>query len=95
MNPTADVGRIFYLQQGVVGSAGCTLAAMQSLLQMVAAIEVGTLTDFDTWAPEDVAREGGSVHEVRIWIASFADATRLLFEPLVRQRFTTIERILR
>jgi NADPH:quinone reductase-like Zn-dependent oxidoreductase len=37
MNPPADLGRVFYLQQRILGSTGCTLAEMADLLRMVEA----------------------------------------------------------
>lgn len=35
MNPPADLGRIFYLQQRVIGSTGCTRTELVSLLRML------------------------------------------------------------
>ena len=45
MNPPADLGRVFYLQQRILGSTGCTLVEMQGLLRMMAATGVRPVID--------------------------------------------------
>ena len=45
MNPPADLGRVFYLQQRILGSTGCTLAEMQQLLRMLATTGVRPVID--------------------------------------------------
>jgi 2,3-dihydroxyphenylpropionate 1,2-dioxygenase len=41
--------------------------------QLLDLIESGALEQFDSWTVEDMAAEaGGSAHEVRTWIATFA-----------------------
>jgi len=45
MNPPADLGRVFYLQQRILGSTGCTLVEMQQLLRMIAATGVRPVID--------------------------------------------------
>lgn len=45
MDPPADLGRIFYLQQRILGSTGCTLVEMQQLLRMIAATGVRPVID--------------------------------------------------
>lgn len=45
MNPPADLGRIFYLQQRILGSTGCTLVELQQLLRMIAATGVRPVID--------------------------------------------------
>lgn len=45
MNPPADLGRVFYLQQRIVGSTGCTLVEMQQLLRMIASTGVRPVID--------------------------------------------------
>ncbi len=37
MNPPADLGRVFYLQQRILGSTGCTRAEMVAMLRMLQA----------------------------------------------------------
>lgn len=44
-NPPADLGRIFYLQQRVIGSTGCTRTEMVSLLRMMAATHISPVID--------------------------------------------------
>lgn len=44
-NPDADLGRVFYLQQRIIGSTGCTLVEMQSLLRMLSATGVRPVID--------------------------------------------------
>lgn len=44
-NPPADLGRIFYQQQRVLGSTGCTLVEFQALLRMLAATGVRPVVD--------------------------------------------------
>ncbi|WP_432975946.1 zinc-binding dehydrogenase [Dactylosporangium sp. CA-233914] len=44
-NPPADLGRVFYLQQRILGSTGCTLAEMDALLRMLAATGVRPVID--------------------------------------------------
>jgi len=45
MNPPADLGRVFYLQQRILGSTGCTLVEFQELLRMVASTGVRPVVD--------------------------------------------------
>lgn len=45
MNPPADLGRVFYLQQRILGSTGCTLVEMQGLLRMLTATGVRPVID--------------------------------------------------
>jgi NADPH:quinone reductase-like Zn-dependent oxidoreductase len=45
MNPPADLGRIFYLQQRILGSTGCTLVEMQKLRRMLDATGVRPVID--------------------------------------------------
>lgn len=45
MNPPADLGRVFYLQQRILGSTGCTLVEMKALLRMIAATGVRPVID--------------------------------------------------
>lgn len=45
MNPPADLGRVFYLQQRIIGSTGCTLVEMQQLLRMLGATGVRPVVD--------------------------------------------------
>ncbi|MEU0312090.1 zinc-binding dehydrogenase [Nocardioides sp. NPDC006273] len=45
MNPPADLGRVFYLQQRILGSTGCTLVEFQELLRMVEATGVRPVVD--------------------------------------------------
>lgn len=45
MNPPADLGRVFYLQQRILGSTGCTLVEMKQLLRMIAATGVRPVID--------------------------------------------------
>ena len=46
MNPPADLGRIFYLQQRILGSTGCTLVRdAVALLRMIAATGVRPVID--------------------------------------------------
>jgi NADPH:quinone reductase-like Zn-dependent oxidoreductase len=45
MNPPADLGRVFFLQQRIVGSTGCTLVELQSLLRMISATGVRPVID--------------------------------------------------
>lgn len=45
MNPPADLGRVFYQQQRILGSTGCTLTEMQMLLRMVIATGVRPVID--------------------------------------------------
>ncbi|GCD88631.1 zinc-binding dehydrogenase [Nocardioides sp. LS1] len=45
MNPPADLGRVFYLQQRILGSTGCTLVEMTRLLRMLLVTGVRPLVD--------------------------------------------------
>ncbi|MGY2876446.1 NADPH:quinone reductase-like Zn-dependent oxidoreductase [Marmoricola sp. URHA0025 HA25] len=45
MNPPADLGRVFYQQQRILGSTGCTRHEMVSLLQMLSATGVRPVID--------------------------------------------------
>lgn len=45
MNPLADLGRVFYLQQRILGSTGCTLVEMKAMLRMIAATGVRPVID--------------------------------------------------
>ncbi|MFF8993770.1 zinc-binding dehydrogenase [Streptomyces sp. NPDC014983] len=45
MNPPADLGRIFYLQQRVLGSTGCTRSELVSLLKLMDATGVRPVID--------------------------------------------------
>lgn len=45
MHPSADLGRIFYQQQRILGSTGCTLVEMQALLRMISATGARPLID--------------------------------------------------
>lgn len=44
-NPPADLGRIFYLQQRVIGSTGCTRAELVAMLRMMEATGVRPVID--------------------------------------------------
>ncbi|MEU5095240.1 zinc-binding dehydrogenase [Streptomyces sp. NPDC020996] len=45
MNPPADLGRVFYLQQRVLGSTGCTRSELVALLKMMDATGVRPVID--------------------------------------------------
>lgn len=45
MNPPADLGRIFYLQQRILGSTGCTRSELVTLLRMMGATGVRPVID--------------------------------------------------
>lgn len=45
MNPPADLGRVFYLQQRVLGSTGCTRGELVSLLRLMEATGVRPVID--------------------------------------------------
>ncbi|MFJ6088453.1 zinc-binding dehydrogenase [Streptomyces sp. NPDC092369] len=45
MNPSADLGRIFYLQQRVLGSTGCTRSELVSLLKLMDATGLRPVID--------------------------------------------------
>lgn len=45
MNPPADLGRVFYLQQRILGSTGCTRTEFADLLRMLAATGVRPIID--------------------------------------------------
>ena len=45
MNPPADLGRIFYLQQRILGSTGCTRGEIVALLRMMDATGVRPVID--------------------------------------------------
>jgi len=45
MNPPADLGRIFYLQQRILGSTGCTRSEFVALLRMITATGVRPVID--------------------------------------------------
>jgi NADPH:quinone reductase-like Zn-dependent oxidoreductase len=45
MNPPADLGRIFYLQQRILGSTGCTRTEFVALLRMITATGVRPVID--------------------------------------------------
>ncbi|WP_324785804.1 zinc-binding dehydrogenase [Streptomyces sp. H51] len=45
MNPPADLGRVFYLQQRVLGSTGCTRSELVALLKMMDATGVRPVVD--------------------------------------------------
>ena len=45
MNPPADLGRIFYLQQRILGSTGCTRSELVALLRMLEATGVRPVID--------------------------------------------------
>ncbi|MCH5672878.1 zinc-binding dehydrogenase [Streptomyces gilvus] len=45
MNPPADLGRVFYLQQRVLGSTGCTRGELVSLLKLMDATGVRPVID--------------------------------------------------
>jgi len=44
-NPPADLGRVFYQQQRVIGSTGCTLPEFAAMLRMLAATGVRPVID--------------------------------------------------
>lgn len=55
MHPSADLGRIFYLQQRVLGSTGCTRPELQQLLRVMEA--TGARPHIDrTFALDDIHR---------------------------------------
>lgn len=45
MNPPADLGRVFYQQQRILGSTGCTRAEMESMLRMLQSTGVRPVID--------------------------------------------------
>jgi NADPH:quinone reductase-like Zn-dependent oxidoreductase len=45
MNPPADLGRIFYLQQRIIGSTGCTRSELVAMLRMIEATGVRPVVD--------------------------------------------------
>ncbi|MBA8794430.1 NADPH:quinone reductase-like Zn-dependent oxidoreductase [Friedmanniella endophytica] len=45
MNPPADLGRVFYLQQRILGSTGCTRAELLQLLRMLETTGVRPVID--------------------------------------------------
>ena len=45
MNPPADLGRIFYLQQRILGSTGCTRAELVAMLRLLDATGVRPVID--------------------------------------------------
>lgn len=45
MNPPADLGRVFYLQQRILGSTGCTRTEFVNLMRMIAATGVRPVID--------------------------------------------------
>jgi NADPH:quinone reductase-like Zn-dependent oxidoreductase len=45
MNPPADLGRIFYLQQRILGSTGCTRGELVAMLRMMQATGVRPVID--------------------------------------------------
>ncbi|MFI1562731.1 zinc-binding dehydrogenase [Streptomyces sp. NPDC020490] len=45
MNPPADLGRVFYLQQRILGSTGCTRSELVALLKMLDATGVRPVID--------------------------------------------------
>ena len=45
MHPSADLGRVFYQQQRILGSTGCTLVEFGSLLRMLSATGVRPVLD--------------------------------------------------
>ena len=45
MNPPADLGRIFYLQQRILGSTGCTRSELVAMLRMLEATGVRPVID--------------------------------------------------
>ena len=45
MNPPADLGRIFYLQQRILGSTGCTRSELVAMLRMMDATGVRPVID--------------------------------------------------
>ncbi|MFF5085017.1 zinc-binding dehydrogenase [Actinoplanes sp. NPDC000266] len=45
MNPPADLGRIFYLQQRILGSTGCTRSELVAMLRMMQATGVRPIID--------------------------------------------------
>lgn len=45
MNPPADLGRIFYLQQRIIGSTGCTRSELVAMLKMMDATRVRPIID--------------------------------------------------
>ncbi len=45
MNPPADLGRVFYMQQRILGSTGCTRAELVAMLRMMEATGVRPVID--------------------------------------------------
>lgn len=45
MNPPADLGRIFYLQQRILGSTGCTRVELVAMLRLMEATGVRPVID--------------------------------------------------
>ena len=45
MNPPADLGRVFYLQQRIIGSTGCTRHELVALLRMLEATDTRPIVD--------------------------------------------------
>jgi NADPH:quinone reductase-like Zn-dependent oxidoreductase len=45
MNPPADLGRVFYLQQRILGSTGCTRSELVAMLRMLEATGVRPVID--------------------------------------------------
>lgn len=45
MNPPADLGRVFYLQQRIIGSTGCTRGELVAMLRMMQATGVRPIID--------------------------------------------------
>ncbi|MER7045050.1 zinc-binding dehydrogenase [Streptomyces jumonjinensis] len=56
MNPPADLGRIFYLQQRVLGSTGCTRGELVALLRLLDA--TGVRPAIDRTLPLDEIHQG-------------------------------------
>jgi D-arabinose 1-dehydrogenase-like Zn-dependent alcohol dehydrogenase len=45
MNPPADLGRVFYHQQRILGSTGCTRGELVAMLRMIEATGVRPVID--------------------------------------------------
>jgi NADPH:quinone reductase-like Zn-dependent oxidoreductase len=56
MNPSADLGRIFYLQQRILGSTGCTRSELVAMLRMMEA--TGTRPVIDRTLPLSEIHKG-------------------------------------
>jgi NADPH:quinone reductase-like Zn-dependent oxidoreductase len=56
MNPPADLGRVFYLQQRILGSTGCTRSELVAMLRMLEA--TGVRPAIDRAVPLDEIHKG-------------------------------------